>query len=181
MDWLWLLVLLALLIVGATASFYVHAFVVQTREEFRAAQPALRITNLSAMTAGKVLTISPEIENVGRGVAYDCLLHMGGWEGNFAIKKVYPRGPRYEKHVASIVLAPDSPIRVKPIANGYFRLRYLDCWGLKYECWYKVTQVGTVSTPLYTVQIDLTPSELNEPHLTFWEMRKLLRTVPLYE
>jgi hypothetical protein len=181
MDWLWLLVLLALLIVGATASFYVHAFVVQTREEFHAAQPALRITNLSAMTAGKVLTISPEIENVGRGVAYDCLLHMGGWEGNFAIKKVYPRGSRYEKHVASIVLAPDSPIRVKPIANGYFRLRYLDCWGLKYECWYKVTQVGTVSTPLYTVQIDLTPSELNEPHLTFWEMRKLLRTVPLYE
>jgi hypothetical protein len=27
-------------------------------------------------------------------VAYDCLLHMGGWEGNFAVKKVYPYGPR---------------------------------------------------------------------------------------
>ena len=181
MDWFWLLVLVSLLIVGATASFYLHAFLVRTREEFRAAQPALRITNLSAMTAGNVLTISPEIENIGRGVAYDCLLHMGGWEGNFAVKKIYPHGPRYQKHVASIILGPDAPIRVKPITNGYLRLRYLDRWGLKYECWYRVTQVGNVGTPLFTVQIDLTPSELNEPHLTFWEMRKLLRTNPLYD
>ena len=181
MDWFWLLVLVSLLIVGATASFYLRVSVVRTRQEFRAAQPALRITNLSAMTAGNILTILPEIENVGGGVAYDCLLHMGGWEGNFAVKKVYPHGPKYQKHVASIVLGPDAPIRVKPIPNGYLRLRYLDRWGLKYDCWYRVTQVGNVATPLFTVQIDLTPSELNEPQLSFREMWKLLRTVPFHD
>ena len=181
MDWLWLLVLLALLLIGTTAYYYVHAFVVRTRKDFRAAQPALRVTNVSAMTAGNVLTISPEIENVGSGVAYECLLHMGGWEGNFAVKKVYPPGPRYQKHVASIVLSPEAPIRSKRILNGYLRLRYLDRWGLKYDCWYQVAQVESVATPLFTVQIDLKPSELNEPHLTFREMWKLLRTVPPYD
>src|SRR5512141_1706637 len=114
MDWLWLLGLVSLLVIGATAAFYLHAFVTRTRQEFRAAQPDLRITNLSAMSSGNVLTIFPELENVGGGVAYDCLLHMGGWEGNFAVKKVYPRGPRYQKHVASIVLGPDAPVRAKP-------------------------------------------------------------------
>jgi len=181
MDWLWLLVFLALLLIGATAYYYVHAFAVRTREAFRAAQPAIRITNVSAMTAGNVLTISPEIENVGRGVAYDCLLHMGGWEGNFAVKKVYPPGPRYQKHVASIVLGPDAPIRAKRILNGYVRLRYLDRWGLKYDCWYQVAQVESVATPHFSVQIDLTPSELNEPRLTVREMWKLLRTAPSYD
>jgi len=181
MDWFWLFVLISLLLIGATAAFYLHMFVTRIREEFRATQPALRMTNLSAMRAGNVLTISPELENVGKGVAYDCLLHMGGWEGNFAIKKVYPHGPRHEKHVASIVLGPDAPIRVKPIANGYLRLRYLDRWGLKYDCWYHVTQVGSAAEPLFNVQIDLTPFELNEPHLSFWEMWKFLRTIPLYD
>ena len=176
-----LLGLLSLLVVGATASFYLHAFVIRIRQEFRAAQPDLRITNLSAMSSGNVLTIFPELENVGGGVAYDCLLHMGGWEGNFAVKKVYPRGPRYQKHVASIVLGPDAPIRAKLINNGYIRLRYLDRWGQKYDCWYQVTQVGTEETPLYNVQIDLEQPQLNEPHPTFWEMRKFLRTIPLYD
>ena len=181
MDWLLLLGLLSLLVVGATASFYLHAFVTRIRQEFRAAQPDLRITNLSAMSSGNVLTIFPELENVGGGVAYDCLLHMGGWEGNFAVKKVYPRGPRYQKHVASIVLGPDAPIRAKLINNGYIRLRYLDRWGQKYDCWYQVTQVGTEETPLYNVQIDLEQPQLNEPHPTFWEMRKFLRTIPLHD
>ena len=94
MDWLLLLGLVSLLIVGAIASFYLYAFVTRTREEFRAAQPDLRVTNMSAMSSGNVLTIYPELQNVGGGVAYDCLLHLGGWEGNFAVKKVYPRGPR---------------------------------------------------------------------------------------
>jgi hypothetical protein len=181
MDWLLLLGLVSLLVIGAIASFYLHAFVTRTRKEFRATQPDLRITNLSAMKSGNVLTIFPELENVGGGVAYDCLLHMGGWEGNFAVKKVYPRGPRYQKHVASIVLGPEAPIRVKPIANGYIRLRYLDRWGQKYDCWYQVTQVGTVETPLYNVQINLEHPQLNEPHPSFREMRKFLRTVPLYD
>ena len=111
MDWLLLLGLVSLLIVGAIASFYLYVFVTRTREEFRAAQPDLRVTNMSAMSSGNVLTIYPELENLGGGVAYDCLLHMGGWEGNFAVKKVYPRGSRHQKHVASIVLGPDAPIR----------------------------------------------------------------------
>src|SRR5262245_707771 len=181
MDWLLLLGLVSFLVVGVTASYYLYTFVVRTREEFRAEQPDLRITNLSAMSSGSVLTIFPELENVGRGVAYDCLLHMGGWEGNFAVKKVYPRGPRYQKHVASIVLGPDAPVRAKPINNGYIRLRFLDRWGQKYDCWYQVTQVGTGETPLYNVQVDLKDPQMNEPHPSSWEMRKLLRTAPLYD
>ena len=181
MDWLLLFGLVFLLIVGAIASFYLYSFVARTREEFRAAQPDLRVTNLSAMSSGNVLTIFPELENVGGGVAYDCLLHMGGWEGNFAVKKVYPRGPRYQKHVASIVLGPEAPIRGKLISNGYIRLRYLDRWGQKYDCWYQVTQVETGVTPLYNVQIDLEHPQLNEPHPSFWEMRKFLRKVPLHD
>ena len=68
MDWLLLLVLISLLIVGAIAAFYLHAFVTRTREEFRAAQPDLRVTNMSAMSSGNVLTIYPELQNVGGGV-----------------------------------------------------------------------------------------------------------------
>ena len=181
MDWLLLLGLVFLLVVGATASFYLYTFVTRIREEFRAAQPDLRITNMSAMSSGNVLTIYPELENVGGGVAYDCLLHMGGWEGNFAVKKVYPRGPQYQKHVASIVLGPDAPVREKLINNGYIRLRYLDRWEQKYDCWYQVAQVEAGDTPLYNVQIDLEHPQLNEPHPSLWEMRKLLRTIPLHD
>ena len=181
MDWLWLLSLIVFLIVGAIAVFYSYAFVIRTRKEFHAEQPDLRITNMSAMSSGNVLTIFPELENVGGGVAFDCLLHIGGWEGSFAVKKVYPRGPRYQKHVAPIVLGPDAPVRAKPINNGYIRLRYLDRWGQKYDCWYQVAQVETGETPPYNVQIDLKDPQLNEPHPSFWEMRKLLRTAPLYE
>jgi hypothetical protein len=38
-----------------------------------------------------------------------------------------------------------------------------------------------VETPLYNVQIDLKDPQLNEPHPSFWEMRKFLRTAPLYD
>ena len=179
MDWLLLLILVFLLIVGAIASFYLYTFVTRIREEFRAAQPDLRVTNISAMNSGNILTLYLELQNVGGGVAYDCLLHMGGWEGNFAVKKIYPRGPREQKHVASIVLGPEAPIRSTIIHHGYIRLRYLDRWGQKYDCWYQVTQVGTGEAPLYNVQIDLEHPELKEPHPSFWEMRKLLRTTPL--
>jgi hypothetical protein len=139
------------------------------------------VTNLSAMSSGNVLTLFPELENVGGGVAYDCTLHMGGWEGSFAVKKVHPRGPHYQKHVASIVLGPDAPVRVKSLSNGYLRLRYLDRWGLKYDCWYQVTQVHSGAHPLYNIHIDLEHPDMNEPTPSFWEMRKLLRAVPSHE
>jgi hypothetical protein len=174
MDWVLLVVLLSLLIIGGIVAFYLHAIVTRTRKEFRDTQPNLRISNLSAMNEGNVLTLSPEIENVGRGVAYDCVLHLGGWEGNFAVQKVHPRGPRYQKHAASIVLGPDTPLRAKQMINGYLRLTYRDRWGLKYECWYPVTQIRSGAIPLYNVQIDLDHPELTEPNLSSWEMRKLL-------
>lgn len=59
MDWLLLLGLVFSLIVGATAVFYLHAFVTRTREDFRETQPDLCITNLSAMSSGNVLTLFP--------------------------------------------------------------------------------------------------------------------------
>ena len=181
MDWLLLIGLVALLIVGGAASFLLYAFVVRTRKEFRATQPDLRITNLSAMNSGGVLTLYPELENGGLGVAYDCVMHLGGWEGNFAVKKVYPRGPRYEKHVASIVLGPDAPIRGKPMTIGYLRLSYRDRWGQKYECWYPVAQVSSGGIPPYNPQIDLEHPDLTEPHPSFWEMWKILRSTSPYD
>jgi len=179
MDWWLLLGLVSFLIVGAIASFYLFTFVTRTRKEFRAAQPDLRVTNMSTMSSGNILTVYPELQNLGGGVAYDCLLHLGGWEGNFSVKKIYPRGPKGQKHVASIVLGPDAPIRTTLMGHGYIRLRYLDRWGQKYDCWYQVTQVGIGDAPLYDIQIDLEHPELHEPHPSVWEMRRFLRAVPL--
>lgn len=181
MDWSLLISLVIFFIAAGIASFYLYVFVTRTRKEFHATQPDLKITNLSVMSSGNVLTLFPELENVGGGVAYDCTLHLGGWEGNFAVKKVYPRGPRYQKHVASIVLGPDAPIRAKPISNGYLRLRYQDRWGHKYDCWYQVTQVKSGELPLYNVQINLEHPESNEPTPSFWEMRRLLRATTPYD
>ena len=178
MDWSLLLIFLALLLVGGTASFYLRSFVVRTRKEFRAQQPTLRITNLSALNSGNVLTLIPELENVGRGVAYDCMMHLGGWEGSFAVKKLYPQGPRHQTHAATIVVGPDAPLRTTPQTNGSLRLSYQDCWGLRYECWYPVTQVQSVATPLYNVHIDLAHPELTEPHPSFRDMRTFLRNMP---
>ena len=179
MDWLWLIAGLGVLIISGTGSYYVHRFVARTRKQFREAQPNLRISNLSAMNAGNVLTLSPEIENVGRGVAYDCVMHLGGWEGNFAVKKIYPHDPRYQKHVASIILGPEAPLRAKLMTNGYLRLSFRDRWGLKYECWYSVAQIRSGAIPLYNVQIDIDHPELTRPNPSVWEMWKLLRNVPL--
>ena len=175
MDWFWLIGFLVLFIAGGAVFYFWQIFAAQTRDDFRAQQPVLRVTNLSSMSAGNVLTLIPQIENVGRGVAYDCVLHLGGWEGCFAVKKVYPRGPRYQKHVASLVLGPDAPLRAKPQSNGYLRLSYRDQWGLKYDCWYPVTQSPSSQPPLHNIQIDLEHSDINEPAPSFWEMRTLLR------
>lgn len=181
MEWSLLIGLVLLLVIGGVASFYLYLFITRTKKEFRATQPDLRIANLSAMNSGDVLTLYPELENIGRGVAYDCMLHLGGWEGNFAIKKVYPRGPRYEKHVVAIVLSPEAPIRVKLLTIGHLRLSYRDRWGQKYECWYPVTQVSGGALPPYNPQIDLEHPELTEPHPSVWDMKKLLRSASLYD
>lgn len=175
MDWFWLAVFLVLVVLGGAAYYFWQVLAAQTRDDFHAQQPVLRVTNLSAMHAGTMLTLSPQIENVGRGVAYDCVLHLGGWEGSFAVKKVYPKGPRYQKHAASIVLGPDAPLRAKPQSHGYLRLSYRDHWGLKYDCWYPVTQSPSSTPPFYNIQIDLEQPDVNEPDLSFWEMRTLLR------
>ena len=66
MDWSLLIGLVIFLVVGGVASFYLYVFIVRTKNEFRAAQPDLRIANLSAMNSGDVLTLYPELENVGR-------------------------------------------------------------------------------------------------------------------
>lgn len=172
---MWWVSLVLFFIVAGIAAFYLFAWVNRTRQEFGAVQPDLRITNLSAISSGNVLTLFPELENMGGGVAFDCTLHMGGWEGHFAVKKVHPRGPLRQKHVASIVLGPDAPIRAKSVPNGYLRIRYLDRWGLKYDRWYQVTQTTKAGLPLYDVQIDLEHPDVNEPTPSFWEMRTFLR------
>jgi len=177
MDWLSLIGLILFFVAAGIAFFHLYTFVARTRREFLAAQPDVRITNLSAMHSVNVLTLIPELENVGGGVAHDCVLRMGGWDGNLAVKKVRPRGSRHHKHTATIVLGPDAPIRAKPISNGYLRLRYQDRWGHRYDCWYLVTQVKNNQLSLYNVQIDLEHPEVNKPTHSFWEMRKLLRTV----
>ncbi len=181
MDWSLLIGLASIIIAGVPAYFYLESLVAQTRKEFRDNQPNLRITDLSAMNSANVLTLYPEIENIGLGVAYDCTMLMDGWEGSFAVKKVYPRGPRYQKHVASIVLEPEANIRGKPIANACLRLRYQNRWGQKYECWYHVTQVKGGAVPFYNVQIDLAHAGMTEPNPSVWEMRKFLRNITLYD
>lgn len=175
MDWFWLIGFLALFLLGGAAYYFWQVVAAQTLDDFRAQQPMLRVTNLSAMHAGNMLTLIPQLENVGRGVAYDCVLHLGGWEGSFAVKKVYPQGSRSQKHAASIVLGPEAPLRVTLQSNGYLRLSYRDHWGLKYDCWYLVTQSPSSQPPFYNIQIDLEHPEVDEPALSFWEMRTLLR------
>lgn len=175
MDWFWLIGFLVLLLTGGAGFYFWQVLEARIRDDFRERQPMLRVTNLSVMNAGNVLTLIPQLENLGRGVAYDCVLHLGGWEGSFAVKKVYPRGPRHQKHTASLVLGPDTPLRTKPQSNGYLRVSYRDRWGLKYDCWYPVTQSPSATPPLYNVQIDLEHPDVNEPAPSLWEMRKLLR------
>ena len=175
MDWSLLLGILLFLVIGGAGALYLYRFVARTTQDFCAQQPALRVTNLSVMNAGSVLTLTPELENVGLGVAYDCVLQLGGWEGKFAVMTIHPKGSRYQKHTVSIVLGHDAPIRSKPMSNGYLRLAYRDCWGLTYECWYPVAQVQTVASPLYNVHIDLAHPEVTEPNPSFRKMRRLLR------
>ena len=178
MDWSLLIGFpVGLAMVGAGA-YGCYRLVRQTKNQFYAHQPALRITNLSALNAGDVLTLTPELENIGSGAAYDCVVQLGGWEGNFSVMTIHPRGPQHRKHAIPIVLGPDAPIRVTLQSNGYLRLACRDCWGLLHECWYPVTQTKNPATARYDIQIDLSHPTLTEPDLSFWSMRKLLRETP---
>jgi hypothetical protein len=181
MDWSWLIALLIVLLLSGMGAFALYRFTGKIRREFQRHQPALRITNMSAMNAGEVITLTPQVENVGHGVAHDCIVQLAGWEGHFAVKSMYPKGPRYQRHAIPIVLNSDAPIRTKSLSRCYLRLAYRDCWEQRYECWYPVVQIQNVNTSLYDVQIDLSHPELTEPHPSFRRMWKLLRSVPSNE
>lgn len=176
MDWFLLIAfLVVVLVVSGAGAFALYRFVAKTKHEFKRHQPALRITNMSAMNAEEVITLTPEVENVGRGVAHDCIVQLAGWEGHFAVQRIYPQGPRYRRHAVPIVLDQDAPIRTRLMSRCYLRIAYRDCWEQIYECWYPVTQVKNVNTSLYDIQIDLAHPELTEPHPSFRDMWKLVR------
>ena len=178
MDWPLLIGLFGFVALGGTVAYSLYSVIAQTKEEFFSGRPAVRVTNLSAMNAGPVLTLTPELENVGRGAAYDCVLQLGGWEGNFSIKTIHPRGQQYRKHAVSIVLGPEAPIRSTSLSRSSLWLSYRDRWGLKYECWYPVVQIKRAVSPLYDFQIDLSHPQLTEPTPSFLAMRRLLRSTP---
>lgn len=175
MDWLLLIAFFVVLVIAGAGNFALYRFVGRIKREFQRHQPALRITNMSAMNAGEAVTLTPEVENVGRGVAHDCIIQLGGWEGRFAVKSIYPKGPRYQRHSVPIILGQDAPIRMKVLSRCYLRLAYRDRWEQRYECWYPVAQVKNVKTSLYDIQIDLSQPELTEPHPSVREMWRLLR------
>lgn len=178
MNW-WLLIgLLAFVVCTGAGIFFWRGFVARLRNDFRAEQPALRITNLSTLNAGDIVTLKPELENVGQGAAYDCVLQLSGWEGNFSVKTMHPQGPLHQKHSIPIVLGHNAPIRMNLMSRCYLRLAYRDCWEQRYECWYPVTQVKNVKTALYDIQIDLAHPEVTEPHPPFSKLWKLLRETP---
>ncbi|MDF0672900.1 MAG: hypothetical protein P0120_00970 [Nitrospira sp.] len=181
MDWVLLIALLVVLVIGGAGAFVLYRFVGKTKHEFQHHQPALRITNMSAMNAGEVITLTPEVENVGYGVAHDCIVQLAGWEGRFEVQRIHPNGPRYHRHSVPIVLGQDAPIRMKVLSRCYLRLAYRDCWEQRYECWYPVAQIKNVNSSLYDIQVDLAHPELTEPHPSFREMRKLLRRTPMNE
>src|SRR5574337_168790 len=176
MDWFFLISLLVVLAVSSAGAFALYRFVGKTKQAFQHHQPALRITNMSAMNAGEVVTLTPEVENVGCGVAHDCIVQLAGWEGRFEVQRIHPKGPRYQRHSVPIVLGQDAPIRMKVLSRCYLRLAYRDRWEQRYECWYPVAQIKNVNSSLYDIHIDLAHPELTEPHPSFREMWKLLRS-----
>lgn len=178
MDWLLLIAFLVVLLIGGACVFALYRYAGKITREFQQHQPALRITNMSAMNAGEVITLTPEVENVGRGAAHDCIVQLAGWEGRFAIQRIHPKGPRYRRHSIPVVLDQHAPIRTKLLSRCYLRLAYRDRWEQRYECWYPVTQIKNVNTSLYDVQINVSEPELTEPHPSFRKMWTLLRRTP---
>lgn len=127
------------------------------------------------MNTGDVITVTPEVENLGPGVAYDCLLQVAGWDGSFSVKVLYPPGPRYRRHSIPIELGPGAPIRAQPMSRCFLRVSYRDRWDQRYECWYPVLQAQSVTNRLYNIRIDLSQLECTEPQPSVREMWKLLR------
>jgi len=174
-DWLLLIAFLVVLIISGAGVVALYRFACKIRHEFQQHQPALRITNMSVMNAAEVVTLTPEVENMGPGVAHDCIVQLAGWEGSFAVKSIHPDGPRYQRHAVPIVLDHKAPIRLKLMSRCSLRLAYRDRWEQRYECWYPVTQIKNVRSALYDIQIDLAHPELTEPHPSFRTMWKLVR------
>ena len=173
--------LLALIIASVTGYIYLESVVDQTRKEFRENQPKLLVLQISALHSGDILTLSPSVQNVGKVPAYDTTVTLNGWNGQISIGTSYPPGPRFQQHNLSIPLGTDSPIRSNTISPAYLFLRYRDRWGQRYEISYPVTQVSEGDRPFYRPQIDLEHPRLVEPTPTFFEMRKFLRNITLYE
>jgi hypothetical protein len=169
-----------LILMGACV-FFLYRFINRTKNEYRRHQPALRVTNLSMMNAGDVITLTPELENVGSGEAFDCMLQLAGWEGHFSVKILYPKGPRYQRHAIPIALGLDAPIRIKPMSRCYLRVAYRDRWEQRYECWYPVIQSPSANSLLYNIHIDLSRPEFTEPRPSVRTMWALLRRSSAHE
>ncbi|MBX3328141.1 MAG: hypothetical protein KF682_19805 [Nitrospira sp.] len=181
MDHLMLIIsVITLIIIASTCVAWIRRFSRTTKERYHQHLPAVRITNLSTLKAEDTITFTPELENTGPGVAYDFLLQLSGWDGNFSVKAFHPKGPDYQKHSVPIVLGPNAPIRTKLLSRCYLRLAYRDRWAQRYECWYPVSQVPNVDSRLYGIQINLTQPEFTEPHPSVNTMWKLLRKIPAH-
>ena len=172
---------LALIIAVVTGYFYLRSVVDQTRREFRDNQPNLRVTDLSSMRSGDLLTLFLNVRNIGKAPAYDCTVSLDGWEGQPSIATIHPPGARFQEHKLSIPLGLDSPVRTTVIDPARLRLRFRDRWGQQYQVWYSVTQVKEEHSPIFTIQIDLQHPGMLEPSPSFFEMRKLLRNITLYD
>lgn len=179
MDQLMLIIIILIgLIILSTCIMWLRRVSLATKERYQQHLPAVRIINLSTLKADDTITFTPELENTGPGVAYDFLLQLSGWDGNFSVKAFHPKGPRYQTHSVPIVLGPNAPIRTKLLSRCYLRLAYRDCWEQRYECWYPVSQALNPDSRLYTIHINLNQPELTEPHPSVTTMRKLLRRIP---
>ena len=178
MDWLLLVGLIMCMLFIGTGGFFWREFAHGIRHDFHAQLPALRVTNMSALHASEVVTLTLDLENVGRGVAYDCILQLSGWDGNFTAKTIHPPGTRYQRHSIPIVLPPHAPIRTKLLSRCMVRVAWCDRWELRYECWYPITQVQNIATGLYNVHINLSEPELRKPSPSLWDMWTFLRKSP---
>ena len=175
-----MLIIIALicLIILSTCIIWLRRLNQTTKERYQQHLPAVRITNLSTLKSEDTITFTPELENIGSGVAYDFLMQLSGWEGNFTVKAFYPHVHRYQTHSIPIVLGPNAPIRTKLLSRCYLRLAYRDRWEQRYECWYPVSQISNVNSHLYAVEINLDQPEFTEPHPSVRTMWKLLRSTP---
>jgi hypothetical protein len=182
MDTIGLIVgIVGVIVAGVPGYFYLASVIEQARKDFRVNQPNLRIINLSGVRTGDVITLLPDVENIGQGIGYECTVTLDGWKGLLSLGKIFPRGPRFQVHRLSIVLGTDAPIRSVLVSNPCIRLRYHDRWGQLYEVWYHVRQVRELDKSAYGVEVDLEHPGMLEPNPSFLEIRKFLRNISLYD